>query len=243
MRERRRTRRSVRRLLVRLEAGALREALPAQRALEGFLPAVDHGVADEVALLGEAAAALHAAVRLLARVAPQVLLQLAEAQEGLVAVRAAEALLAQAGPPGRPRPPGRAQAAAALPAEGGGGGVRRGRRLLLGVSARRLGLWSDQAAGHGVDPRENAVSFVRLFLTRKRFRPPLRLRRAQKHGVGFHHRVDLSHHLVQRQAGVRREHRRDLLGLLPRVRDPRVVSVQAGRPQRRFGLLRHKRVA
>lgn len=76
----------MRRFLVRLEAGALRKALPAQRTPEGFLPAVDHGVADQVALLGEAAAALHAAVGFLTRVAPQVLLQLAEPQEGFVAV-------------------------------------------------------------------------------------------------------------------------------------------------------------
>lgn len=100
---------------MRLEAGALGEALPAQRALVGLLPAVDHRVPDEVALFGEAPTALHAAERLLARVAPQVLFELAEPREAFVAVRAAEPLLAEAGPPGRPHPPCQARAAAANP--------------------------------------------------------------------------------------------------------------------------------
>lgn len=102
--------------LVGLEAGALREALPAQRALVGFLAAVDHGVSDEVALLGEAAAALQAAERLLPRVAPRVLLQLTEPHEAFLAVRAAEPFLSGAGRPGRPHPPRQAEAAAAAPA-------------------------------------------------------------------------------------------------------------------------------
>lgn len=96
-----------------LEARALGEALPAQRALVGLLPAVDHRVSDEVALFGEAPAALLAAERFLPRVAPQVLLELTEPHEALVAVRAAEPLLADAGPPGRPHPSRQAEAAAA----------------------------------------------------------------------------------------------------------------------------------
>lgn len=81
-----------------------------------LLSAVHHGVADQVALLGEAASALRAAVGPLARVAPLVLLELAEPGEALVAVRAAEPLLAQAAPPRRPHAPRQA---------GGGGGVGR----------------------------------------------------------------------------------------------------------------------
>lgn len=100
-----------------LEAGALGEALAAQRARVGLLSAVHHRVSDQVALFGEAAAALQAAERFLPRVAPQVLLELTEPHEAFVAVRAAEPLLANAGPPGRPRPPRQAQAAAAVPAE------------------------------------------------------------------------------------------------------------------------------
>ncbi len=103
--------------LMGLEARALREAFPTQRALVGFLPTVNHCVPDEVALFGEAPAALQAAERLLPRVAPQVLFELTEPHEAFVAVRAAEPLLAKAGPPGRPHPPRQAEAAAALPAE------------------------------------------------------------------------------------------------------------------------------
>lgn len=103
-----------------LQAGALGEALPAQRALVGLLSAVDHRVSDEVALFGEAPAALQAAERFLPRVTPQVLFELTEPHEAFVAVRAAEPLLADAGPPGRPHPPRQAEAAAAVPAERGG---------------------------------------------------------------------------------------------------------------------------
>ena len=103
------------------EAGALGEALPAQRALVGFFSAVDHSVSDKVALFGEAAAALHAAEGLLARVTPQVLLELTEPREAFAAVRAAEALLAEAGPPGGSHPLRQAEVAAALSEEGDGG--------------------------------------------------------------------------------------------------------------------------
>lgn len=105
---------------MRLEAGALSEALPAQRALVGLLPAVDHRVSDKVALFGEAPAALQAAEWLLPRVTPQVLLELTEPHEAFVAICAAEPLLTNAGPPWRPHPPREAEAAAAVPAEGGG---------------------------------------------------------------------------------------------------------------------------
>lgn len=120
-----------------LEAGALGEALPAQRALVGLLAAVHHGVPDEVALFGEAPAALQAAERLLPRVAPQVLFELTEPHEALVAVRAAEPLLAHAGPPGRPHPPRQAEAAAAVPTERGGRRVWRCRILVWARRARR----------------------------------------------------------------------------------------------------------
>lgn len=94
------------RLLVGFEAGALCETLAARGALVRLLAAVHHGMADQVALLGEAAAALQAAEGPLACVPSQVLLQLAEAHEALVAVRAAESLVADtAAPPGhRPHP-------------------------------------------------------------------------------------------------------------------------------------------
>ena len=75
--------------MVRLEAGALREALGARRAAVGLLAAVHNGVAHQVAVLGEAAAAGGAAERFLARVAAQVLLQLAQARKALRAERAA----------------------------------------------------------------------------------------------------------------------------------------------------------
>lgn len=109
---------------MRLEARALGEALPAQRALVGLLPAVDHRVSDEVALFGEAPAALHAAERLLARVTPQVLFELAEPGEAFVAVRAVEPLLAEPGPPGRPHPPRQAQTASNSVCGEGACGVR-----------------------------------------------------------------------------------------------------------------------
>lgn len=104
-----------------------------------------------------------------------------------------------------------------------------------------LGLLSRQAGVDGVDPRQNAVSFVRLSLTRQRFCPSLRLRCAQKHGVRFHLMVNLSRYVVQTQVGLRREHGRNLFRLPLRVGDPRDVSVQTGRPQRSFNFLRHKR--
>lgn len=122
-----------------LEAGALREALPAQRALVGLLAAVHHRVSDEVALLGEAPAALQAAERFLPRVTPQVLLELTEPHEAFVAVRAAEPLLADAGPPGRPHPPREAEAAAAVPAERRGCRVWR-RQILAWVPRVRRGV-------------------------------------------------------------------------------------------------------
>lgn len=81
-------------------------------------------MSDEVALFGEAPAALHAAERLLARVTPQVLFELAEPGEAFVAVRAAEPLLAEPGPPGRPHPPRQAQAAANPVCGEGACGVR-----------------------------------------------------------------------------------------------------------------------
>lgn len=115
-----------------LEAGALGEALPTQRALVGLLPAVDHRVSDEVALFGEAPAALQAAERFLARVTPQVLFELTEPHEAFVAVGAAEPLLADARPPGSPHPPRQAEAAAALTAERSGRCVWRC-RILAGV--------------------------------------------------------------------------------------------------------------
>lgn len=130
---------SVRCFLMGLEAGALGEALPAQRALVGLLSAVHHGVSDEVALFGEAPAALQAAERFLPRVTPQVLFELTEPHERFVAVRAAESLLADAGPPGRPHPPRQAEAAAAVPAEGRGRWVWR-RRMLVRVRHVRRGV-------------------------------------------------------------------------------------------------------
>lgn len=120
-----------------LQAGALGEALPAQRALVGLLSAVDHRVSDEVALFGEAPAALQAAERLLPCVTPQVLFELTEPHEALVAVRAAEPLLADAGPPGRPHPPRQAEAAAAVPAERGGRWVWRRQILVWAPHVRR----------------------------------------------------------------------------------------------------------
>lgn len=94
----------------------MRETFPAQRALVRFLPAVHHRVTDEVALLGEAPAALHAAERLLSRVAPQVFFELTEPHEAFVAVGAAEPLLHDAGPPRRPHPPRKDEASAAAAA-------------------------------------------------------------------------------------------------------------------------------
>lgn len=79
--------------LVRLQTGALREAFPALTALVRLLSAVHHGVPDQIAVFGEAASALSAGEGLLARVTAQMLLQLPEATEALLAVRAAEALL------------------------------------------------------------------------------------------------------------------------------------------------------
>lgn len=110
--------------LVGCQAGALREALPAQRALVGLLPTVDHRVSDQVALFGEAAAALRAAERLLPRVTPQVFFQLTEPGEAFVTVRAAEPLLANAGPPGCPHPPHQAETAAAAVGHGGARGCQ-----------------------------------------------------------------------------------------------------------------------
>lgn len=106
-------------LLMGLEAGALGEALPAQRAPIGFLPAVNHSMSDQVALFGEAPTALQTAERLLSRVAPKVFFELTEPHEIFVTVRAAEALLANARPPGGPHPPPQADVTAA--------GGRRGR--------------------------------------------------------------------------------------------------------------------
>ena len=123
------------RLLVGLEAGALREALPARGALVGLLPAMHHGVPDEVALLGEAAAALKAAEGLLPRVPPQVLLQLAEAHKALVAVRAAEALVPDAAAPPRQGPhPGLGQGHVPPAVTAEAQGVLCGRRALAGVA-------------------------------------------------------------------------------------------------------------
>lgn len=117
-----------------LEAGALGEALPTQRALVGLLPAVDHRVSDEVALLGEAAATLQAAERLLPRVTPQVLFELTEPHEAFVAVRAAESLLTNARRPGRPHPPHQAEGGgAAVPPEGRGRWIWH-RQILVGAS-------------------------------------------------------------------------------------------------------------
>lgn len=79
--------------LMRLQTGALREAFPALAALVRLLSAVHHGVPDQIAVFGEAAAALRAGEGLLARVTAQMLLQLTEPTEALLAVRAAEALL------------------------------------------------------------------------------------------------------------------------------------------------------
>lgn len=100
---------------MRLQAGALGEALPTQRALIGLLSGVDDCVSDEIALFGEAPAALQAAEWFLPRVTPQVLFELTEPHEAFVAVCAAEPLLANAGPPGRPHPPRQAEATAAVP--------------------------------------------------------------------------------------------------------------------------------
>lgn len=115
-----------------LQAGALREALPTQRALVGLLPAVDHRVSDEVALFGEAPAALQAAERFLPGVTPQVLFELTEPREAFVAVRAAEPPLADARPPESPHPSRQAEAAASLTAERSGRCAWR-RRTLAGV--------------------------------------------------------------------------------------------------------------
>lgn len=131
--------------LVGREAGALREALPAQRALVGLLPAVDHRVSDQVALLGEAAAALHAAEWLLARVTPQMLLKLAEPREAFVAVRAAEPLLAEAGSPRRPHPPREAEAAAVAKI------LARAPHVNRGVSVLVLCLLRNQAWVYGIN--------------------------------------------------------------------------------------------
>lgn len=143
-----------------LEAGALREAFPTQRALVRLLPAVDHRVSDEVALLGEAPAALHAAERLLSRVTSQVLFELTEPHEAFVAVRAAEPLLADTRSPGRPHPPRQAEAAAAAAAEPAG--RRRCRvwrhqilvwvpRVSCRVSVLMLCWWRNRALIHGVN--------------------------------------------------------------------------------------------
>lgn len=97
-----------------LETGALRETFPTQRALVRFLPAVDHRVSYQVALLGEAPPTLRAAEWLFPRVTSQVLFELTESHEAFVAVRAAESLLPDARPPRRPHPPRYTEAAAAV---------------------------------------------------------------------------------------------------------------------------------
>lgn len=161
--------------LMGLQAGALGEALPTQRALVGLLAAVDHRVSDEVALFGEAPAALQAAEGFLPRVTPQVLFELTEPRAAFVAVRAAEPLLAHAGPPGRPHPPWQAKAAAAVPAEGSGCCVWRRRVLVWVPRVRRrvsvLMLWllGSRALIRGVNLRQSVVSFIWLWsLTSKR---------------------------------------------------------------------------
>ena len=97
------------RFLVGFQAGPLGKALPTQGTLIGFLATVNHRVSDEVALLGETPAALETTEGLLARVASQVLFELAEPHEALCAVRAAEPLLPNARSPRRPHPPAQAE--------------------------------------------------------------------------------------------------------------------------------------
>lgn len=71
--------------LVWFETGALCEAFPALTALVRLLSAVHHGVPDQIAVFGEAAAALSAGEGFLARVTAQMLLELTEPTEALLA--------------------------------------------------------------------------------------------------------------------------------------------------------------
>lgn len=222
--------------LMGLEAGALGEALPAQRALVGLLPAVHHRVSDEVALFGEAPAALQAAERLLARVTPQVLLQLTEPHEAFVAVRAAELLLSEAGPPGSPHPPHEAKAAAALSEERSARRVGR-RRPLAGV-LRVLRPW---LSSHRIDLSQCTLAFVWWWsLTSKRPGSSFQKRCAHHDWMGLPSCVTLGRRVFQ--STLRLERGGEGLKLLPDIWETCLNGIcsQVGRPQLSFLLPRHK---